>query len=100
MNAAEETINATLDRNGQLHLSHPPQLPPGPVHVTIRSATATGSQRGLADVAREIAAGQRARGFPGRSAAEIDADEAARLTNDTERDLEQEGARRPMPGGP
>jgi hypothetical protein len=98
--AAEETINAMLDRNGQLHLSHRPQLPPGPVRVTIRSAIATGSPRGLADVVREIATEQRSRGFPGRPAAEIDADENAQLADDTERDAEQEGARRTTPGGP
>src|SRR5947207_2312063 len=38
VNAAEETIAATLDAKGQLQLSHPPQLPPGPVQVTIRVA--------------------------------------------------------------
>ena len=82
MDATEETINATLDRNGQIHLSHPPQLPPGPVRVTIRPATATGSQHGLADLAREIAAEQRARGFPGRSAAEIAAETHDALPKD------------------
>ena len=38
MSPTEETIDATLDANGQLRLSHPPQLPPGPVQVTIRAA--------------------------------------------------------------
>lgn len=32
----EETIDATLDASGQLVLAQPPQLPPGPVQVTIR----------------------------------------------------------------
>ena len=49
MNVTEETIEATLDANGQLRLAHPPQLPPGPVRVTIRVAAAVGPQRGLAD---------------------------------------------------
>jgi hypothetical protein len=57
----EETIDATLDANGQLQLSQRPQVPAGPVRVTIRSV-APGSSRGLADVIREIAAEQRARG--------------------------------------
>jgi hypothetical protein len=65
MNVIEETIEATLDSNGQLRLSQQPRLPPGPVHVTIRVAAAVGPQRGLADVIREIAAEQRSRGSPG-----------------------------------
>ena len=87
MSAAEETIDATLDANGQLRLAHPPQLPPGPVRVTIRVA-ASGSRRGLADVIREIAAGQRARGFPGRSAEDLRAEDDARQAEDAERDRE------------
>ena len=67
MNVIEETIDATLDSNGQLQLTHQPRLPPGPVRVTIRVAAAVVPQRGLADVIREIAADQRSRGFPGRS---------------------------------
>ncbi len=71
MNVIEETIEATLDSNGQLRLTHQPRLPPGPVRVTIRVAAAVGPQRGLADVIREIAAEQRSRGFPGRSAEDL-----------------------------
>jgi hypothetical protein len=87
MNRIEETIEGTLDSRGQLQLTHQPQLPPGPVHVTIRVA-APGSQRGLADVIREIAAEQRSRGFPGRSAADLQAEDAVSLAEDTERDRE------------
>ena len=36
MNVIEETIEATLDSNGQLRLTRRPRLPPGPVRVTIR----------------------------------------------------------------
>ena len=51
MSLLEETINAMLDANGQLQLVHPPNLPPGPVQVTIRTAPASvPQQRGLADV--------------------------------------------------
>lgn len=94
MNAAEETIEATLDASGQLRLSHPPHLPPGPVRVTIRPAAPGGPRRGLADVIREVVAAPRSRGFPGRSAADIRADDEARLAEDVERDGELEGARR------
>ena len=71
MNVVEETIDATLDSNGQLRLTHQPRLPPGPVRVTIRAAATVGSQRGLADVIREIAAEQRSRGFLGRSSEDL-----------------------------
>ena len=100
MNIIEETIDATLDSNGQLRLTHPPQLPPGPVRVTIRVA-AGGPQRGLADVIREIAAEQRSRGFPGRSAEGLRDEDDARQAEDAERDRELDAARRgALPGGP
>ena len=101
MNIIEETIDATLDANGQLRLTHQPRLPPGPVRVTIRVAAAVGPRRGLADVIREIAAEQRSRGFPGRSAADLRAEDDARLAEDAERDRELDTARRgASPGGP
>ena len=92
MNVIEETIEATLDSNGQLRLTQQPRLPPGPVRVTIRAAV--GPLRGLADVIREIAADQRSRGFPGRSAEDLRAEEEARLAEDAERDRELDAARR------
>ncbi len=90
-----------MDANGQLCLTRQPRLPAGPVHVTIRVAVPSGPQRGLADVIREIAAEQRSRGFLGRSAAELRAEEDARLDEDTQRDRELDAARRvASPGGP
>jgi hypothetical protein len=101
MNLVEETIEATLDSNGELRLTHQPRLPPGPVRVTIRVAAAAGTQRGLADVIREMAAEQRSRGFPGRSAADLRAEDDARLAEDVERDRELDAARRgASPGAP
>jgi hypothetical protein len=101
MNVIEETIEATLDSNGQLRLTHQPRLPPGPVRVTIRAVAVVGPQRGLADVIREIAADQRSRGFPGRSAEDLRAEEEARLAEDAERERELDAARRiTSPGGP
>jgi hypothetical protein len=101
MNVIEETIDATLDSNGQLRLTHQPRLSPGPVRVTIRVAAAVGPQRGLADVIREIAAEQRSRGFPGRSAEDLSSDDDARLAEDAERDRELVAARRgSSSGGP
>jgi hypothetical protein len=102
MNISEETITAILDSNGQLHLTQQPRLPPGPVHVTIRvTATTAQPPRGLADVIREIAAAQRTRGFSGRSAADLRAEEDAHLSEDAERDRELGSARGgTVPGGP
>ena len=101
MNVIEETIEATLDSNGHLQLTHPPRLPPGPVRVTIRAAAAVGPRRGLADVIREIAAEQRSRGFLGRSAVDLRAEDDERLAEDAERDRELDAARRgASPGGP
>lgn len=100
MSATEETIDAILDSNGQLRLSHPPQLPPGPVQVTIRAAAAHRSQRSLADVIREIASEQRARGYRGRSAADLQAEQDARLAEDAERDQDLEAAHRAVPRMP
>lgn len=101
MSATEETIDGTLDANGQLRLSQQSSLPPGPVRVTIRSAPTSSPRRTLADVIRAIAAEQRARGFPGRSADELRAEEDAHLDEDAERDQELEAARRASSqGGP
>lgn len=100
MSAHEETLDATLDASGQLRLSQPPRLPPGPVRVTIRVA-APAPRRGLADVVREIAAEQRARGFPGRPTEDVCADEDAQRGEDAERDRELDAARRgASSGGP
>jgi hypothetical protein len=99
MTVVEETMDATLDSSGQVRLTHRPRLPPGPVRVTIRAAVPGGRQRGLADVIREIAAEQRVRGFPGRSAADIHAEDDTRQAEDEERDRELDLARS-VPGGP
>ncbi|MFL5240735.1 MAG: hypothetical protein ACJ8FY_01390 [Gemmataceae bacterium] len=101
MNVLEETIEATLESNGQLRLTHAPRLPPGPVRVTIRVAAPLGPPRGMADVIQEIDTDQSLRGFQGRTAAELQAEEDARHAEDDERDREQESARHvASPGGP
>lgn len=93
MNIIEETIEATLDPNGELRLTHPPRLPPGPVRVTIRATSPVGPRRRMADLIQEIDADQRLCGFHGRTAAELEADEQARQADDDERDREHEAAR-------
>ncbi len=101
MNVTEETIDAMLDSNGQLRLTHQPRLPPGPVRVTIRVAATLGPQHGLADVIREIAAEQRSHGYPGRSAEDLSSEDDARLAEEAERDRELDAAcRGSSSGGP
>jgi hypothetical protein len=95
MSLSEVTLDATLDTSGSLHLSQPPQLPPGPVRVTIRVAGQP--RRTLADVVQEIAVDQQARGFTGLSPAELLAFDQARMAEDLERDREQEAGRKSSP---
>lgn len=90
MNVSEETIDATLDSNGQLQLTHPPRLPPGPVRVTIRGAAAVRPHRGLADVIREIRADQVARGFHGLTTEQLRQREAEIEAENEEYDREME----------
>jgi hypothetical protein len=90
----EEVIEATLEADGTLRLSHQPQISPGPVQVTIRTIPAPSLRRGLADVLREIATDQRARGYSGRSADELRAEAEEQASDDEDRDRELAAARR------
>src|SRR5437762_8428256 len=101
MNLSEETIDATLDSSGQLQLTHPPRLPPGPVQVTIRVAAAVGPKRGLADVIREIRADQVALGFHGLTTEQLQQREAeiAAENDEYDRDMERLAASPPPRSG-
>ena len=93
MKVDEETIDATLDVNGQLQLEHPTQVQPGPVKVTIRTVAATRPKPGLADVIRQIRADQLARGFQGLTSEELQRLEADAAAEDEAYDREMEQAR-------
>jgi hypothetical protein len=99
MSMTEEMIDATLEADGTLRLAHPPQLPAGAVRVLIQTVGSTRPQRTLADVIREIAADQRSRGYPGRSAAELQTEAEQQAAEDDERDRELDAARRPFGQG-
>jgi hypothetical protein len=100
MSLTAEVIDATLEPDGTLRLAHQPQLPPGPVRVTIQPVAPTRPRRTLADVIREIAADQRARGYAGRTAEELRTEAELQAEEDDERDRELDAARRPFgPGG-
>jgi len=91
MSLIEETIDGTLQPDGTLALDRAPQLPAGRVRVVVQVAVATSSRpRGLADTIAEIKVSQQARGFLGRTAAELQADEDARQADelDYERQME------------
>jgi hypothetical protein len=90
VNLIEETIDATLDSNGQLRLAHQPRLPPGLVQVTIRVAAPVGPRRGMADVIREIQADQLARGFHGLTTEQLRQREAEIEAENDEYDREME----------
>jgi hypothetical protein len=99
MSLTEEVIAATLEPDGTLRLAHAPQLPPGPVRVTIQVVAPPGQQRTLADVIGQIAADQRARGDAGRTAEELQSEAERQAAEDEERDRELEAARRPFERG-
>jgi hypothetical protein len=99
MNMTEEVIDATLEPDGTLRLAQQPQLPPGPVRVTIQAVAPTRPRRTLADVIRKIAAEQQARGYSGRTAAELRTETELQAEEDDERDRELEAARSPFGAG-
>lgn len=90
MSRTEEVIDATLEPNGALRLAHLPHLPPGPVRVTIQAVGPSRPRRTLADVIREIRAGQIARGFHGLTPEELRQREAELEAENDEYDREME----------
>src|SRR5277367_803182 len=78
-------VQGILKDNGTLELDERPMLSPGRVQVMILPipAPAEGQvRRSLVDVLDEIHAGQRARGYLGRSIEEMEADEEERRASD------------------
>jgi hypothetical protein len=74
MSLSEVVLEGTLKPDGTLELDQKPSLSPGRVKVILQPASAAPpGRRGLADVIDEIRRGHQARGFPGRSAEEIEA---------------------------
>lgn len=69
------TLDGTLYPDGRVQLDEMPNIAPGRVTIILQPMAAAPPQarRGLAEVMDEIHQGQRARGFLGRSAEEIDA---------------------------
>jgi len=87
MNPNETVIAGTLKPDGTLELDEKPNLPPGRVQVIVQARSKSmPAQRGLLEVMDEIRASQRARGYPGRTVEEMQAEEQARRDEDAEYD--------------
>lgn len=72
--SAPVIVHGTLNPDGTLALERTPNLPPGPVVVTIETASpGTPKQHGLAEIIEEIRQDRQARGCRGRSPQEIEA---------------------------
>jgi hypothetical protein len=81
MNLNSAVVHGTLRHDGTLELDENPPLAPGRVQVTILPMPAPAvaqPRRTILDVVDEIHAAQQARGYHGRSAEEMEADEAQR----------------------
>jgi hypothetical protein len=99
-------VEGTLRPDGTLVLDRKPNLPPGPVRVTLQPVSGAASGPGdVIEVLRRIHAEQAATGHVPRSREEIDADVAAMRAEDEERmqaieRLHEDGerARRQPPG--
>ena len=76
-------VQGTLQADGTLLLNEKPNLPPGPVHVTLQ-ATSNHTNAGMDVIAvlNRIHAEQAARGYVPRSREEIDAEVAAMRNED------------------
>jgi len=80
-------VMGTLKADGTLELDERPSLAPGRVRVAIvpsRTPDAGRPRQTISDVLDEIRTAQAARGYPGRSIEEMEADEAARRAEDEE----------------
>src|SRR5437763_1770255 len=85
MNLNTAVVQGTLRDDGTLELDEKPALAPGRVQVTILPIPAPAvaqPRRTILDVLDEIHAAQEARGYRGRSIEEMEADEAARRSED------------------
>jgi hypothetical protein len=91
-------VPGTLKPDGTLELDQMPNLPPGPVLVSVQPVpSATASTPGLAGVIDDIRRRQQARGFQGRSAQDI---EAQRQEGEASYEQRTQALRAPSNPGP
>jgi hypothetical protein len=87
MSLREVVVEGTLKPDGTLELDQKPSLSPGRVQVIVKPLTAApAGRRGLVDVIDEIRRDQLARGYQGRTAEELAADEAERRAEEDDYD--------------
>lgn len=86
----QEVLQGTLSEQGELVLDHAPQLAAGRVTVILCRPPSIKSGGTLIDVLGEIEARQRARGYLGLSADDIERETAERQAEDDEYDERQE----------
>jgi hypothetical protein len=83
----EAVVEGTLNADGTLDLDEKPNLVPGRVRVLVQSMpTPPLPKHGLVEVMDEIRSSQLARGYHGRTAEEMQAEERAREEEDAEYD--------------
>jgi hypothetical protein len=106
MSEMQVVVDGTLQPDGTLKLDETPNLPPGPVRVTMQAVVAPARPRaGLMERMAVVWADQKARGEVARSREEIDSelnamrDEAEGEMQAFER-LHEETTRRGEPGSP
>ena len=81
--SAHAAIPGTLRPDGTVELDQKPSLAPGRVQVILQPLPAPlSARRGLVEVMDEIRQGKRARGYLGRTVAQMQAEEAARREED------------------
>ena len=87
MSLTESVVEGTLKPDGTLELDEKPNLSPGRVQVIVKPLVSSpAKRRGLVDVIDEIRRDQLARGYQGRTAEEMAADEAERRAEEDDYD--------------
>jgi hypothetical protein len=100
MNPQAVTVEGTLQPDGTLQLDQKLNLLPGRVQVTVQPwAPSSSAKHGLVEVMDQIRASQQARGYHGRTVAEMQAEEATRQeeNDDYERRYEEMTGRSSSP---
>lgn len=83
MNVQAVTVEGTLQPDGTLQLDQKPSLSPGRVQVIVQPLAPKRTARGLSEVMNEVEAGQRGRGYLGRTIQEMQEEETtSREEND------------------
>ena len=95
MDTQQVMVHGWIRQDGNLEVDEKPNLPPGPVYVTVQPAAARLPRKGTLEVLQEIWAAREARGLKGRSAEEIDAEINAMRDEDEQRMREIDAIPRP-----